>query len=293
MHSPGANAGIFERNMYLAEDRILCFEIVTKKNEAWRLAYVKSAKAATDVPNSECLRASALPLDELRVEPRSSSLLSGPGVHLSTTTMAQRISLRRCSRYHVLLQDLDFGSRFLQVCTSFFELGLNQDARDARSSRVDSEPSLIATSLVLRYSQEDHASARIYLHVHQRESIWLLLKSFQTRADRRSPRSTQLFFNFFSLSSFVSSSRLLPPFLELTPLLSSSQLLPGLSVPYLSRSLPKRDRSLFFVLSSSPQSTSFSNPLLRPLALKIPSSVLETSSSKCSASCISVSSTRT
>ncbi|KAL7415762.1 glycosyltransferase family 2 protein [Mrakia frigida] len=52
MHSPGANAGIFERNMYLAEDRILCFEIVTKKNEAWRLVYVKSAEAATDVPNT-------------------------------------------------------------------------------------------------------------------------------------------------------------------------------------------------------------------------------------------------
>ena len=24
-----------ERNMYLAEDRILCFEIVTKKHEGW------------------------------------------------------------------------------------------------------------------------------------------------------------------------------------------------------------------------------------------------------------------
>ena len=26
---------IFKKNMFLAEDRILCFEIVTKKREAW------------------------------------------------------------------------------------------------------------------------------------------------------------------------------------------------------------------------------------------------------------------
>lgn len=38
--------------MYLAEDRILCFEIVTKKNAAWVLKYVKSAKAVTDVPTT-------------------------------------------------------------------------------------------------------------------------------------------------------------------------------------------------------------------------------------------------
>ncbi|KAG7099805.1 Chitin synthase, class 2 [Marasmius oreades] len=53
MHGGGANgAGLFERNMYLAEDRILCFEIVTKKREAWVLKYVKSAKASTDVPTT-------------------------------------------------------------------------------------------------------------------------------------------------------------------------------------------------------------------------------------------------
>ncbi|KAM5535820.1 hypothetical protein V8D89_010438 [Ganoderma adspersum] len=52
MHGGGSNAGLFERNMYLAEDRILCFEIVTKKREAWVLKYVKSAKASTDVPTS-------------------------------------------------------------------------------------------------------------------------------------------------------------------------------------------------------------------------------------------------
>ncbi|TFK56805.1 chitin synthase 2 [Heliocybe sulcata] len=53
LHGGGADgAGLFERNMYLAEDRILCFEIVTKKREGWVLKYVKSAKAATDCPTS-------------------------------------------------------------------------------------------------------------------------------------------------------------------------------------------------------------------------------------------------
>ncbi|CAL1694392.1 unnamed protein product [Somion occarium] len=52
MHGGSSSAGLFERNMYLAEDRILCFEIVTKKREAWVLRYVKSAKASTDVPTT-------------------------------------------------------------------------------------------------------------------------------------------------------------------------------------------------------------------------------------------------
>jgi len=52
MHGGGSDAGLFERNMYLAEDRILCFEIVTKKREGWILKYVKSAKASTDVPST-------------------------------------------------------------------------------------------------------------------------------------------------------------------------------------------------------------------------------------------------
>ncbi|KAJ3097499.1 Chitin synthase, class 2 [Phlyctochytrium planicorne] len=43
---------IFAANMYLAEDRILCFELVTKINEAWLLRYVKAARAETDVPSA-------------------------------------------------------------------------------------------------------------------------------------------------------------------------------------------------------------------------------------------------
>ena len=44
--------GIFEKNMFLAEDRILCFELAAKANERWVLNYVKPSKAETDVPES-------------------------------------------------------------------------------------------------------------------------------------------------------------------------------------------------------------------------------------------------
>lgn len=40
----------FSSNMYLAEDRILCFEIVTKKDSCWTLKYCRSSYASTDVP---------------------------------------------------------------------------------------------------------------------------------------------------------------------------------------------------------------------------------------------------
>ncbi|CAI6244364.1 unnamed protein product [Periconia digitata] len=46
----GTNAGIFTANMYLAEDRILCFELVSKRQSRWILQYVKSATGETDVP---------------------------------------------------------------------------------------------------------------------------------------------------------------------------------------------------------------------------------------------------
>ncbi|KAK9459399.1 chitin synthase-domain-containing protein [Lipomyces oligophaga] len=42
---------IFTKNMFLAEDRILCFEVTFKRNCKWHLAYVKAAKAETDVPD--------------------------------------------------------------------------------------------------------------------------------------------------------------------------------------------------------------------------------------------------
>ena len=43
---------IFTKNMFLAEDRILCFELVAKENCKWTLSYVKPSKAEADVPES-------------------------------------------------------------------------------------------------------------------------------------------------------------------------------------------------------------------------------------------------
>lgn len=45
-------AGLFTSNMYLAEDRILCFELVAKKGHNYILRYVNEATAETDVPES-------------------------------------------------------------------------------------------------------------------------------------------------------------------------------------------------------------------------------------------------
>lgn len=44
--------GIFDANMYLAEDRVLCYELVAKRNAQWRLYYVAGAYGVTDVPST-------------------------------------------------------------------------------------------------------------------------------------------------------------------------------------------------------------------------------------------------
>ncbi|KAF5019200.1 hypothetical protein F66182_8805 [Fusarium sp. NRRL 66182] len=48
----GQHADVFTANMYLAEDRILCWELVAKRDERWVLKYVKGCTGETDVPDT-------------------------------------------------------------------------------------------------------------------------------------------------------------------------------------------------------------------------------------------------
>ncbi|KAK3186538.1 Chitin synthase, class 2 [Lecanicillium sp. MT-2017a] len=48
----GQHADVFTANMYLAEDRILCWELVAKRGEKWVLKYVKNCTGETDVPDA-------------------------------------------------------------------------------------------------------------------------------------------------------------------------------------------------------------------------------------------------
>ncbi|XBW35214.1 hypothetical protein QEN19_000777 [Hanseniaspora menglaensis] len=50
-HGESSDIKLFESNMYLAEDRILCFEIITKTDYNWILTYCKDSFASTDVPD--------------------------------------------------------------------------------------------------------------------------------------------------------------------------------------------------------------------------------------------------
>lgn len=56
----GQHADVFTANMYLAEDRILCWELVAKRGESWVLKYVKNCTGETDVPGQ--LNSSSLPV---------------------------------------------------------------------------------------------------------------------------------------------------------------------------------------------------------------------------------------
>lgn len=108
-----AQAGIFTANMYLAEDRILCFELVAKRDSAWLLKYVKSAHAVTDVPET---------LSELVLQRRR--WLNG-SFFAAIYSMSHVYSLWRSSHSFIrkIVLHIEFLYQFISILFSWFSIG--------------------------------------------------------------------------------------------------------------------------------------------------------------------------
>ncbi|KAK9456028.1 chitin synthase-domain-containing protein [Dipodascopsis uninucleata] len=111
LHDSGA--GIFTANMYLAEDRILCFELVSKRYQAWLLRYVKSAYASTDVPSE---------LDEF-VRQRRRWLNGSFFAALYSLTHAFNIWRSHHSIIRKLMLHVEFFYQFFSMLFSWFAIG--------------------------------------------------------------------------------------------------------------------------------------------------------------------------
>lgn len=105
--------GIFTANMYLAEDRILCFELVAKRESAWLLKYVKSAHAVTDVPEN---------LSELILQRRR--WLNG-SFFAAIYSIAHAYDLWRSSHslLRKILLHIEFLYQFVSLLFSWFSIG--------------------------------------------------------------------------------------------------------------------------------------------------------------------------
>ncbi|WAO90654.1 Chitin synthase [Fusarium falciforme] len=108
----GQHADVFTANMYLAEDRILCWELVAKRGERWVLKYVKGCTGETDVPDT---------VSELISQRRRwlngaffaavYSLVHFKQIWLTDHTVARKVLLH-----------IEFFYQFIQLLFTFFSL---------------------------------------------------------------------------------------------------------------------------------------------------------------------------
>lgn len=101
---------LFRTNMALAEDRILSFELVSKKDSPWKLLYVASALAEVEVPTY---------LDELLVQRRRK---------LNGNTFASLYALAHFTRFLATAHSIprkigltiQFAYQAVSMCLSWF-----------------------------------------------------------------------------------------------------------------------------------------------------------------------------
>ncbi|GMM30452.1 chitin synthase [Martiniozyma asiatica (nom. inval.)] len=105
--------GIFNANMYLAEDRILCFELIAKLNEKWILKYISTAGAYTDVPEQ---------LDDF-ISQRRRWLNGSFFAAVYSIFNFYKIWWTNHSIFRKIALQIEFFYQFLNLLVSWFSLG--------------------------------------------------------------------------------------------------------------------------------------------------------------------------
>ncbi|VVT49687.1 uncharacterized protein SAPINGB_P002393 [Magnusiomyces paraingens] len=108
----GSEADVFTSNMYLAEDRILCWELVAKRGEKWLLKYVRSANGETDVPDD---------VPEF-ISQRRRWLNGALFAAVYAQTHFTQIWQTDHSLFRKILLHIEFAYQFLQLLFTFFSV---------------------------------------------------------------------------------------------------------------------------------------------------------------------------
>lgn len=108
----GSDADVFTSNMYLAEDRILCWELVAKKGEKWLLKYVNTCTGETDVPND---------IPEF-ISQRRRWLNGALFAAVYAQTHFTQIWETSHSTFRKILLHIEFFYQFVQLIFTFFSL---------------------------------------------------------------------------------------------------------------------------------------------------------------------------
>lgn len=108
----GSDADVFTSNMYLAEDRILCWELVAKKGEKWLLKYVKGCTGETDVPDD---------IPEF-ISQRRRWLNGALFAAVYAQTHFTQIWETSHSKFRKILLQIEFVYQFIQLIFTFFSL---------------------------------------------------------------------------------------------------------------------------------------------------------------------------
>lgn len=153
------DADLWTKNMYLAEDRVLCWELVSKRRSNYVLHYVRSSYAETDVPDGV-----AELISQRRRWLNGACRSSSPPHIIRTLISARRLLLRRDTRHRALWLHPPLQARHLAQVLASHRARLPGLHHDVSRAFLDQHPATVVLRPTWPPSQLCLARARQLVH---------------------------------------------------------------------------------------------------------------------------------